>query len=85
MRLIQLGEEYERLFENVRCQSDFRVTEKAIFTAPHIWSMNKVTVILACLKYVMSKGIALRETCGIIPEVEEQKGQPLSLSVLQTY
>jgi hypothetical protein len=32
----------------------------------------------------VSKGIALQKTSGILPEVEEKKGQRLSPAVLQT-
>jgi hypothetical protein len=86
LKLIRLGKNM-RLLQNVqlKLQSVPTVTEKGklISLLSHSGSI-KITAELGVSQYIVRKRKASQKTCGILPEVEKKKGQPLSDAVTQT-
>jgi hypothetical protein len=77
LKLIQLGEEYDRLLQNVKLklQSALTVAEKVklISLIPCSWSTKKVAGGCDVPQYIVKKGRDLQKTHEILPEAEMKK------------
>lgn len=50
----------------------------------HSWSVKMITAEFGVSEHAEREGGALQETCGVLPEDENKRDQPLSVTVIQT-
>jgi hypothetical protein len=88
LKFIQLCEEYERLFQKVQFKllSALTLAERVEFIPliPCSGSDKKIAAEFGMSQYIVRKGRALQEICGIHPGFKKKKVWPLSDAVLQS-